>query len=183
MSNEEKNKIEEEDILEQMEEEIEEVQNEEGEIDEKKIKETISTEDEKCKDVLARTMADFDNFKKRTERDKQDMIFFLKQDIFKKLLPRLDDLDRIIKNTPEEMKTWALFEWVTSLESKFQKDLDNLWIKAFSSKWEKIDPNKHDVMTTLPGQKKDIIFDEFEKGYMLWDRVLRHAKVVVWAWE
>jgi molecular chaperone GrpE (heat shock protein) len=55
-------------------------------------------------------MADFENFKKRTQRDKQDMIFFLKQDIFKKILPRLDDLDRIINNTPEEMKAGAVYE-------------------------------------------------------------------------
>jgi molecular chaperone GrpE len=67
-------------------------------------KEEINPEDEKCRDVLARTMADFENFKKRTQRDKQDMIFFLKQDIFKKVLPRIDDLERIIKNTPEEMQ-------------------------------------------------------------------------------
>jgi molecular chaperone GrpE len=55
-------------------------------------------------------LADFENFKKRVERDKQDMIFFLKQDIFKKILPRIDDLERIIKNTPEDMQNGALFE-------------------------------------------------------------------------
>jgi molecular chaperone GrpE len=65
------------------------------------LDEEYKQEDEKCRDVLARTMADFDNFKKRTERDKQDMIFFLKSDLFKKILPRIDDLERIIKNTPE----------------------------------------------------------------------------------
>jgi molecular chaperone GrpE len=106
----EKNIIEEDDILEQMEDEIEEIENDDGSIDEDKIKEEVSPEDEKCKDILARTVADFDNFRKRTERDKQDMIFFLKQDILKKILPRLDDLERIIKNTPEELKDNALFE-------------------------------------------------------------------------
>ncbi|MFC1797823.1 nucleotide exchange factor GrpE [Patescibacteria group bacterium] len=110
MTNEEKNKIEEEDIIEEMEQEIEEIENEDGSIDEEKVEEAISPEDEKCKDILARTMADFDNFKKRTERDRADMIFFLKQDIFKKVLPRLDDLDRMIKNTPEELQNNALFE-------------------------------------------------------------------------
>jgi molecular chaperone GrpE (heat shock protein) len=49
-------------------------------------------------------MADYENFKKRVERDRQDMIFFLKSDIFKKILPRLDDLERIINNTPDELK-------------------------------------------------------------------------------
>lgn len=179
----EKNKLEEEDILEQMEEEIEEVENEEWEIDENKLEEVISPEDEKCRDILARTMADFDNFKKRTERDRTDMIFFLKQDIFKKILPRLDDLDRMIKNTPEDLKNNALFEWVLWMQTKMIDDLDKMWVKSFDSKWEEVNPDMHDVMTTVPGQKEWIIFDEFEKGYMLWDRVLRHAKVVVWAWE
>ena len=78
---------EQEDII---EEQAEEIQKDESEIG-------------KLKDMLARNQADFDNFKKRTERDKDDMIFFLKLDIFKKILPRLDDLERIIKNTPEDM--------------------------------------------------------------------------------
>jgi len=179
----EKNKLEQEDILEQMEEEIEEVETEEWEIDEIKIEEAISPEDEKCKDALARTMADFENFKKRTERDRDDMIFFLKQDIFKKILPRLDDLERIIKNTPKELQDNPLFEGVISMESKLVADLDKMWVKAFDSKWKEVNPDMHDVMTTVPGKKEWIIFDEFEKGYKLNDRVLRHAKVIVWAGE
>ena len=175
--------LEEEDILEEMEQEIEEIENDDGTISEEKLCDAINPEDEKCKDILARTMADFDNFKKRTERDKWDMIFFLKQDIFKKILPRLDDLDRIIKNTPDELKENALFEWVVSMQTKLISDLGKMWVKSFDSKWNEVDPDMHDVMTTVPGQKEWIIFDEFEKGYKLWDKVLRHAKVVVWAWE
>jgi len=60
--------------------------------------------------MLAKVSADFDNYKKRVERDKLDMIFFLKNDILKKILPRVDDLDRIIKNTPEDLKNNALYE-------------------------------------------------------------------------
>jgi len=59
----------------------------------------------KLQDMLARSQADFENFKKRTERDRDDMIYFLKLDIFKKILPRLDDLDRMIQNTPESERT------------------------------------------------------------------------------
>ncbi len=189
MTNEEKNKKEEQDIIEEMQEEINEIEDEQWDIVEEKIeeavnpKEEITPEEEKCKDILARTMADFDNFKKRVDRDKQDMIFFLKSDIIKKILPRLDDLERIIKNTPEDLQNGVLYEWLLSLESKFKKDIENLWIKAFESIWNPVDPEKHDVMTTVPWQKEGIIFDEFEKWYMLWDRVLRHAKVVVGMWE
>lgn len=187
MTNDEKNKLEQEDIIEEMQEEIEEVENEEGEIDEEKLEEAVNPSanepSNKCKDILAKTMADFDNFRKRVERDKDDMIFFLKQDIFKKILPRIDDLERIVKNTPEDLQTWALFEWIISLEKKLKKDLEVLWVKAFESIWMEMDADKHDVMTTLPWKEEWIIVDEFEKWYMLWDRILRHAKVVVWAWE
>lgn len=189
MTFEEKNKIEEHDIIEEMEQEIDEIENENGEVDEDKLEEAMHPEeeiiskDDKCRDVLARTMADFDNFKKRTERDKSDMIFFLKQDIFKKILPRVDDLERIIKNTPDEMKDSALFEWIISLELKFKNDLENLWVKWFNSKWELVNSDMHDVMTTVTWQKEWVIFDEFEKWYMLGDKVLRHSKVVVWAGE
>ena len=141
----------------------------------------LSPEDEKLKDVLARTLADFENFKKRTQRDKEDMIFFLKSDILKKILPRMDDIERILKNTPAEMKVWPVYEGVVSIETKFKKDLESMGLQSFESKGQKVDPDKHDVMTTVPWQAEWIVFDEFEKGYTLWDRVLRHAKVVVGA--
>lgn len=191
MTSEEKNKVHEQDIIDEMQEELEEIETSEWDVIEEKVEEALnpetqeelSTEEEWYKDKLLRTMADYENFKKRVERDKQDMIFFLKSDIFKKILPRLDDLERIIKNTPLEMQNWVLFEWILSLETKFKKDIDSMWVKSFESKWSQVDPDKHDVMTTVPWQKEGIVFDEFEKWYMLGDRVLRHAKVVVWAWE
>ena len=67
------------------------------------------------------------------------------------------------------------------MHAKLVKDLNSMWVKAFNSKWDQVDPEKHDVMTTVPWQKEWVIFDEFEKWFMLNDRVLRHAKVVVWA--
>lgn len=132
--------------------------------------------------MLARVQADHENFKKRTERDKSDTIFFLKTDIFKKILPRLDDLERIIQNTPEDMRSGALYEGIISLQKSLLKDLRTLGVQSFDSKGEAIDPDKHEVMTQIPGEK-DMILDEFEKGYMLEKRVLRVAKVVVGSGE
>jgi molecular chaperone GrpE (heat shock protein) len=60
--------------------------------------------------------------------------------------------------------------------------LQKLWVEPFISVWEKVDPNKHNVMTLLPW-KPDIIIEEFEKWYLLWDRVLRHSKVVAGSLE
>ena len=181
-----KDLLEEEDILEEMEDEIEELENEEWEIDEEKVEEAMSWQDNeviKLKDALARQQADFINFKTRTERDKSDMIFFLKQDIFKKILPRIDDIERIIKNTPEDLCNGVIYDGVLSLEKTLKKDLKDLWVEWFNSIWEEVNPDIHDVMTTIPWKPEGIIVDEFEKWYTLSDKVLRPAKVVVWAWE
>lgn len=180
MTKDERDNLEEQEIIEEMQEEIEEMESEELENNDD-IESSGNNEVDKLKDLLTRTQADFVNFKQRVERDKQDMIFFLKSDILKKVLPRIDDIQRMIQNTPEEMRTGALYEGIISVESKLLSDLDKMWVKPFDSKGSTVDPEKHDVMTTVPGQEEGIIFDEFEKWYILWDKVLRHAKVVVWA--
>jgi len=163
--------------LSQLQEEISELE----EITENKEKELEIENEEllKLKELLARTQADYQNFKMRSERDREDMIFFLKYDIFKKILPRVDDLERMIKNTPEEQKSWALYEWILALEKALKRDLDNLWVKPFKSIWDEVNPEKHEVMTQVPSDAPWIIIDEFEKWYMLWDRILRVAKVIV----
>jgi len=177
--NHDKEEILEEELMQEAEEVVADLEeSEEAQLDEEI---TVSWDDEltKLKDLLARNQADYENFKKRTQRDKEDMIFFLKWDIFKKILPRLDDLERIIKNTPEDQKTQALFEWVVALEKTLKKDINSFWIQKFESKWCTINPERHDVMTQVPWEEW-IIIDEFESWYMLWDRVLRVAKVVAW---
>jgi grpE len=108
MSNKDKNTIEEDDILENIEEEIEQMEKDEE--SEKPSEASQSPEVDKTKDILTKTLADFDNYKKRVERDKKDMIFFLKSDILKKILPRVDDLERIIKNTPKDFQENIVFE-------------------------------------------------------------------------
>ena len=147
-------------------------------------KENWKVDDEeiiKLKELLARTQADYQNFKFRSERDRQDMIFFIKSDIFKKILPRIDDLERMIKNTKDEEKTWVLFQWVLAMEKALKRDLDSMWVKPFNSIWSEINPDMHEVMTQVPSETSWIIVDEFEKWYMLGDRVLRVAKVIVGA--
>lgn len=135
----------------------------------------------KLKDQLARTQADYQNFKFRSERDRKDMIFFAKYDIFKKILPRIDDLERMIKNTPADNQNWALYEWIIAMEKSFKRDLEALWVNPFVSIWQEVNPDRHEVMTQIQSETPWIIVDEFEKWYLLWDRVLRVAKVIVWA--
>ncbi|MFA5916709.1 MAG: nucleotide exchange factor GrpE [Candidatus Gracilibacteria bacterium] len=164
----------------------EELVNDEGIIDENKINEEIiesesvdaDSECSKLKEAFTRQQADFNNFKKRVERDREDMIFFLKADILKKILPRIDDLQRIILQTPDDQKKGTVYTGIISIEKKLLQDLERMGVKAFDSKGDQINIEKHEVMTQIPGEE-GIILDEFEKGYMIGDRVLRVAKVVV----
>ncbi len=136
------------------------------------------TEVMKLKDMLARSQADLENFKKRTERDRADTIYFAKSSTFQKILPRVDDLERILENTPDEMRSGTLYEWVSSLYTTLQKDLQGLWVTPFDALGTPLNPDMHEVMTQAPGEE-GIVVNVFEKWYMLWDRVLRVAKVVV----
>ncbi len=145
-------------------------------------KEFEEKEDEACNDKLMKLQADFENFKARTKREREDMIFFLKQDILLKILPRIDDLERIIENTPDNEKNSSIYEWIIAMEKKIKTDLEKMWVKSFESIWKEVDPDLHDVMTTIPWWEEWIIANEFEKWYKLNDRVLRHAKVVAHAW-
>lgn len=168
-----------------LENDFTDVQEEISEIEEarEENKNTTQESDEiaKLKEILARTQADYQNFKMRNERDREDMIFFLKYDIFKKILPRIDDLERMIKNTPEEQKNGALYEWILVLEKSLKRDLAALWVQSFESIGQEVNPDLHEVMTQIPSENSGVIVDEFEKGYMLGERVLRVAKVIVWA--
>jgi len=182
--NDSKSKIEENEIMEEAQEEIENIQDEEGEIVEEKVEEAQWDKDpifNELKEALLKSQADYENFKRRTVRDKDEMVFFIKSKIINPILKRVDDIERIIKNTPEEEKETPIFTAVLALQKSLNKDLSDMWVKEFISLWEEVDPNKHDVMTQVPGKTENIICDEFEKGYELEWKILRIAKVVVGA--
>ncbi len=138
-----------------------------------------NSELESIKQALARQQADYENFKKRVERDRQDMMFFLRSDIILKILPRVDDLERIISSTPEEQRNTSFFQGIEAIYTTFVKDLEKMEVLPFSSKGQRVNPDMHEVMTQAPGEE-GVILEEFVRWYMLWGRVLRHAKVVVW---
>ncbi len=191
--NESKAHIEGEEIMDEVLEEVESVSNDDGEIDEDLLNqieelkdeesETVSDNDQinALKESLARQQADYVNFQKRTARDKDEMVFFIKSKIINPILKRLDDIERIIKNTPETEQNTPVFQAVLALEKALNKDLSDMGVVSFVSLWESVDPNKHDVMTQIPWEEWKIL-DEFEKWYTLDAKVLRVATVVVGSW-
>lgn len=133
------------------------------------------------RDQLARAQADYQNLKMRGERDRADMVHFLTEKLLSPLLTQIDNLDRAVKIKDGVMGD-AFVDGVRAVQSGLQKYLENQGVKAFDSVGQEVDPDKHEVLSQAPG-KEGIIVTEFEKGYMLGDRVLRHAKVIVGSGE
>lgn len=133
------------------------------------------------RDQLARAQADYQNLKMRGERDRADMVHFLTEKLLSPLLTQIDNLDRAVK-IKDGVTDDTFVDGVRAVQSGLQKYLENQGVKAFDSVGQEVDPDKHEVLSQAPG-KEGIIVTEFEKGYMLGDRVLRHAKVIVGSGE
>ena len=131
----------------------------------------------RLRDALARAQADYANLLMRVERDKADMVFFLSSKILTPLLAQVDNLSRAVA-LKAGTEGDGFVDGLRSVLAGFDKYLESQGVRAFDSMGSEVDPDRHDVMTEMPGEAGKII-QEFERGYMLRDRVLRHAKVIV----
>lgn len=132
-------------------------------------------------DQLLRTMADFDNYKKRVAKDKDDLIRYGHEKLFRELLPVIDNFERALeqaKNSPDQK---ALQEGIAMILKQFVSALEKFGVKEFSSVGQVFDPNKHEAMThqESAGHEENTVMAEFQKGYNLNDRLLRAAMVAV----
>lgn len=127
-------------------------------------------------------MADFDNYRKRTLKEKQDLVKYGCEKALADVLPVVDDFDRALANLDKAADVDALKEGVELIYKKFIKYLDSYQVKAMDSTGKDFDTDIHEAVTTFPAPSEDQkgkVIDTVLKGYMLNDRVLRHAKVVV----
>ncbi len=140
---------------------------------------TPTSDDEiaRLRDALARSQADYQNLLMRVERDKADMAFYLSSKILTPLLTQVDTLERAVR-LKDGVEGDSFVDWVRALHGNMIKFLESQGVRAFESIGLEVDPDRHDVMTEMPGEAGKIV-QEFEKGYTLGERVLRHAKVVV----
>ncbi len=130
------------------------------------------------KDGWARAQADFQNYKKRIERDNELTYVTMKGDIVKKILPVLDDLERALQNRPAD-NPWA--GGIELIARKLQNVLESEGIKRIEAEGAEFDPNFHEAITHEPadGVKSGFVIGVVQNGYMLGDRVIRPAMVRV----
>lgn len=132
------------------------------------------------KDKYARLMADFENFKKRSYKEKADLIQTAGKDVIVSMLDVLDDSERAEAQMAQSADIEALKEGTQLVFNKLRNTLQQKGLKAFVSKGEAFDVEKHEALTEIvvPGMEGKVV-DEMSKGYLLNDKLIRHAKVVV----
>ena len=127
-------------------------------------------------------MAEFDNFRKRTVRERADLIKSASEKALKGLLPIVDDFERGLDAIRDTTDAEAVKEGMELIYNKFVKYLADNGVKEIESTGKPFDTELHEAVAMVPAEKEDekgTVKDTVQKGYMLNDKVLRHAKVVV----
>jgi|SRR5690554_237044 len=132
-------------------------------------------------DKYLRLYSDFENFRKRTIKEKGDLIMNASEGVVKDMLPILDDFERAIENNVNSNDPDSIKEGFQLIYNKFSNVLLAKGLKAMDSKGEVFDIDHHEAITNIPVDKKQKgkVVDVVEKGYFLNDKVIRYAKVVV----
>lgn len=152
----------------------------ESEINDPKVAELETSLNEQ-KEKNLRLLAEFDNYKKRTSRERYELMNSASKDVIMALLPVVDDLERAIKNE-NAAQVESLHEGIKMIYNRLLNVMQSQGLKAMDSTGEAFDPDLHEAITEIsvqdPAQAGKVI-DTIEKGYLLNDKIIRHAKVVV----
>jgi len=147
----------------------------------KKILEEKKKECEEIYDRLLRTTADFENFKKRAEREKLDYIKFANEDLLRELLLVVDNLERALVSSKDVKDNEAITKGIEMVVEQFFKILKKFGVTSFTSLGEKFDPSRHEAVEQVESTEHEVntVIGELQKGYFLNDRLLRPALVTV----
>ena len=133
-------------------------------------------------DRFARLFAEFDNYKKRTSKERVELISTAGEKVISKLLTVLDDFDRALNAMSTAQDVESVKQGVELVNSKFRKILENEGLKEMNVVGETFDADFQEAITAIPSPSEDMknkVIDVVEKGYTLNDKVIRFAKVVI----
>ena len=182
---EEKNILEEEETLKEELEEQEEATDETSEApeadEEKDPLEAALEEIEQLKDKYLRSVAEFDNYRKRTLKEKAELILNGGEKSVSAILPVIDDMERAIENGEKTDDPAVLREGMEIIYHKFMKALEGLGVKKIETEDADFNTDLHEAVAMVPGkdEKNVKVIDCLQAGYQLNDKVIRHAKVAV----
>ena len=136
---------------------------------------------EELKDKLTRQMAEFDNFRKRTEKEKSAMYEIGAKDIIEKILPVVDNFERGLGAVTEEQKEDSFVSGMEMIYKQIMTTLDSVGVKAIEAVGNEFDPDFHNAVMHVEDEEvgENIVVEEFQKGYTYRDTVVRHSMVKV----
>ncbi|MDF2822329.1 MAG: hypothetical protein K0R15_2777 [Clostridiales bacterium] len=160
----------------ELEEEQEDVSEENKEVEESKDKQIAS-----LVDSLKRNMAEFDNFRKRTDKEKSQMYGMGQKEVIEKLLPTVDNFERALSSVPEEEKENSFTLGIDMIYKQLMTTLESMGVVEIEAIGNNFDPNLHNAVMHEENDEfgENIVAEQYQKGYMYKDTVLRHSMVKV----
>lgn len=157
---------------------------EEGKEETSKKKEKKDKKDlmiEELTDKYKRTFAEFDNYRKRTEKEKSAMYEIGARDMIEKILPVVDNFERGLQMVPEEERTQPFVDGMDKIYKQLMKSLEDAGVKVIEAVGKEFDPNFHNAVMHIEDENlgENVVAEEFQKGYMYRETVIRHSMVKV----
>ena len=162
-------------------EENAESESEEKDSSKKEKKDPLKEKVDELNDRLVRQMAEFDNFRKRTDKEKAQMFEQGQGNVLEKLLPIIDNFERGLAAVPEEEKDGAFADGMNNIYKQFVKQLEDLGVTPIEAVGNEFDPNLHNAVMQVESEEYEsgVVAQELQKGYKFHDTVLRHSMVGV----
>lgn len=147
----------------------------------KKKKDKMEEKIEELEDRVKRQMAEFDNFRKRTEKEKSHMYEVGARDVIEKILPVADNFERGLASVPEDQKENPVIVGMDKIYNQLMTTLTDLGVEPIEAVGEEFDPNYHNAVMHVEDEElgENVVAEEFLKGYMYKDTVIRHSMVKV----
>ena len=132
-------------------------------------------------DKLRRSMAEFDNYRKRTDKEKSAMYEIGAKDVIEKILPIVDNFERGLNTIPEDAKGTAFAEGMEKIYKQFVKTLDDLGVKPIEAVGKPFDPNFHNAVMHVEDENlgENVVAAELQKGYTYKESIVRHSMLQV----
>lgn len=146
-----------------------------------KKEEALKARIDELEDRVKRQMAEFENFRKRTDKEKAAMFETGAKSVIEKILPVVDNFERGLAAVPEDEKGSAFVEGMNKVYKQLLTELDNMGVKPIEAVGQEFDPNFHNAVMHIEDENfgENIVAEEFQKGYTYHDTVVRHSMVKV----
>lgn len=143
--------------------------------------EALENQKKELEDKVMRQMAEFENYRKRTEKEKATMFEMGAKSVIEKMLPVVDNFERGLASVPEEDQTDPIYEGMNLIYKQLMGELDKLGVKPIEALGQEFNPELHNAVMQVESEEfeEGVVAQELQKGYMYRDSVVRHSMVAV----